>query len=72
MKYTTADVLDIVEQEGLGCAITQYIKPTQLVDRKLALLWDEAKELLDQIQTYIDENHTDLSELDEEDDEDAF
>jgi hypothetical protein len=72
MKYTTAEVLDVVEQEGLSNAILNYIKPTQLTDRTLSRLWDEAKELLEQIQTYIDENHTDISELEDEDDEDTF
>lgn len=48
------EVACIVENEGLGYAITSYIGSDDFEDRGLADLWTKAKKLLNQIQAKLD------------------
>lgn len=52
-KYNTTEVCEIIENEGLGYAITSYISHDQIEDVKLADLWRVAKEVLDKIEEYV-------------------
>ena len=46
---TLDDIAAIVDTDGLDYAITDYMKSDDFEDRELAVLWDAAKVLLDQI-----------------------
>lgn len=56
-KYTVDEVSSIVENEGLGYAVQDYMSSERIEDPKLAKLWEEAKYALDKIDFYL-ENHT--------------
>lgn len=59
-KYTIADVADIVESEGLGYAVMDYMSAEKIEDEDLARLWRIAKEALDGIDAILDgANETD-------------
>lgn len=42
-------IAQIVDNEGLDYAITAYMGSEDFKDRHLAKLWDQAKEILDEI-----------------------
>jgi hypothetical protein len=48
-KMTIAEVADVVENEGLGYAITGYMSSESIKDKELAELWDKAEDILQQI-----------------------
>lgn len=70
MKYTVAEIYEIVEQEGLGQAVNQYVSADRIADPVLSTLWEDTKALLEQIETYLEENHNEPFDLSEEDEED--
>jgi len=52
-------IAHIVDNEGLGYAITDYMGSEDFKDRHLAKLWDQAKEILDEITEILDEANPD-------------
>lgn len=62
-KLTNLDVAEIVESEGLDYAITSYMGSTNFEDANLAELWDQAQDILGQIESIL-ANATDESDQD--------
>jgi len=52
---TNEEVADVVENEGIGYAIQDYMDHKRIADKKLAKLWKEAGEKLDAITDILDE-----------------
>lgn len=48
-KYDLIEVADIVENEGLGYAVVDYMSGDSIADPELAALWDQAAGLLNRI-----------------------
>jgi hypothetical protein len=61
-RLSNRKVADIVECEGLGYAITDYMNSDDFEDKHLAELWDQAQTVLQEIE--------DILEVANEDDED--
>jgi len=53
-KLTNLDIAHIVDREGLGYAITDYIGSTNFEDKDLAKLWDQAQNILGQIEIILE------------------
>lgn len=53
MIYTKEQVVDIIQKQGLGYAIQSYMRGKDIKDRGLAIIWDDAKDLLDRISEYV-------------------
>jgi hypothetical protein len=73
-KLSVSQVADIVEAEGLGYAIKDYLGAGRIADPELAAMWDEAKDLLIRIEEYIEMNQGDGDddETDEDDEDDGY
>ena len=54
-KLTNRKIADIVEWEGLGYAITDYMGSNDFEDQHLAELWDQAQTVLHEIQEILNE-----------------
>jgi hypothetical protein len=52
-KKSNRQVADIVEMEGLGYAVQNYMSADQIKDQKLAALWKTAKDALDAIEAML-------------------
>lgn len=54
-KYSNRDILDIVDNEGLGYAVLGYLGPKgeQFEDRTLGSLWDSAYKHLQELDNYL-------------------
>lgn len=52
-KISVEDVASIVEVEGLGYAIGEYIDAEGIDDKALAELWGEAQNALDEVKEYL-------------------
>lgn len=61
-KYTTEQVAGIVDCEGLGYAVTDYLGADSIEDPELARLWRQAKEALDEINEILEEAYPDGGE----------
>ncbi len=72
MKYKVAEIYDIVEQEGLGYAVHRHVTADRISDPVLSTLWEDATALLEQIEQYLEDNHNEPFESDEEDEEDEY
>jgi hypothetical protein len=68
-NYEINDVAAKVEQEGLGYAVQHYLSADRIQDAKLADLWSRAKDLLDQIDAYLEENADEEPDTEEDDGE---
>lgn len=55
--YSVNDIKDIFDSEGIGYAIQSYLSIPSIEDAKLARLINSAKELLDEIETYVEDNY---------------
>lgn len=53
-KYSRQEVADIVENEGLGYAIMDFMGGEHIADPELAALWDQASEILTQIRDILE------------------
>ncbi len=69
-KLTISQINDIVETEGLGYAIEDYLASNRIADADLADMWAKASELLKEIQSYIEDNIFDDGEEERDEDED--
>lgn len=47
-------IKDIIEDEGLGYAVLDYLSPKEIDDPILARLWQSAQITLKQIEEYLD------------------
>jgi hypothetical protein len=50
------DVVDIIENEGMGYAVMNYMDSSQIMDLELAELWDEAATALGALESYLRAN----------------
>ena len=50
------DVADIVEDEGLGYAVMDYMDSSDFRDLELAKLWDDAAKHLNALSDYLRKN----------------
>lgn len=57
----TRDVRRIIEADGIGYAVQDYINPNSVADEELARLIKTAKSALDAIDSYL-EDHEEESE----------
>jgi hypothetical protein len=55
--YSINDIKDIFDSEGIGYAIQSYLSIPSIEDSKLARLINTAKELLDEIEAYVEDNY---------------
>jgi hypothetical protein len=53
-KKTIQDVVDIINTEGLGYAVQDYLNFDNIEDKELLKLWMVAQETLDAIEKYIE------------------
>lgn len=59
---TNLEIAYIVDTEGLGYAITDYMGSENFEDQHLAELWDTAQETLQEIQDVLEEALDDAGE----------
>lgn len=54
--FTNEEILDIVQTEGLGYALTGYLGPSNggFEDKRLGELWDKAHDALYELESYLD------------------
>jgi len=50
---TNEEVKDIIDNEGLGYAIQDYMSSDDFEDAQLAKLWDKASEALNAVTKYL-------------------
>lgn len=53
-KYCLQEVADIVDNEGIGYAITAYMSHKAIEDEELASLWEQADEVLSKIEKILE------------------
>lgn len=68
-KLSTSELAAIVESEGLGFTIENEVNATRIKDEDLADMWSRAKELIDEIQAYIEDNADSVDDADEADED---
>lgn len=51
--YTIEEVAEIVESEGLACAVQEYISPKNIDDEELREAWAKAKEALAELEEIL-------------------
>jgi len=51
--YSKSEVKEIVESEGLGYAVQDYMSADDINDPKLRKLWHNAKVALDALSSYL-------------------
>ena len=66
-KKSLQDVADIVDNEGLGYAVQDYMSADSIEDEELAKLWDEAGIILNKIDKILEPYY--FNEIEENDDE---
>ncbi len=54
-RKTLQEMADIVDREGLGYAIEDYIKHDRIADPKLSKLWMDAEEIFRKIRDMLPE-----------------
>ncbi len=52
-KVSNEQVVEIIETEGLGYAIGEYLNADNIEDETLATMWEEAQNLLHEIDNYL-------------------
>lgn len=52
-KMSLKEVAEVVEMEGLGYAVMDYMSGDSIADKHLADLWDDAKMMLKSIDNYL-------------------
>jgi hypothetical protein len=57
--HSVSDVGSILEQEGVGYALTCYMDSDNILDPKLAKLWDEAQAAVEALEQYIKDHKDD-------------
>lgn len=54
IEFTLQDVADVVANEGLSYAITDYMSSDVIKDKELRKLWDQAYRLLTKIEKILE------------------
>lgn len=70
--YTVADIAYKVESEGLGYMVQYHTGADMIADPVLATMWEDAAQLLNQIEQYIEDNMEDTTGLDSEEDDESY
>jgi hypothetical protein len=52
-QWTASDAVDIIDNEGIGYAVQEYVKGNAFKDSELARLWNEAGYALDLLTEYL-------------------
>jgi hypothetical protein len=65
-NYSVAEVLSIVDEHGIGLAITTELDAKNIKDEDLSDLWERASELLSEIKDYLDENGDSIDDADDD------
>ncbi len=52
-KVSVEDIVSIVENEGLGYAVGEYLDAESIKDKTLAKLWGQAQDALDEVEHYL-------------------
>jgi len=52
-KMSIEDVKLVIENEGLGYAIQNYMSYNEIEDKKLASMWKKAAKILNNIEDYV-------------------
>ena len=68
-KFSISEIAGIIENEGLGYAVQHYMSGSSIKDEDLADMWDRARELLNEIEEYVEENADDVDDSDDEDED---
>jgi hypothetical protein len=75
-KLTIREIRDIIETEGLGEAIQNYLSAVEILDDNLAKKWRKCAQLLDEIEEYVNDEDIlngeapeNLNEFDEDEDD---
>ena len=66
-KLSVSEVASYIESEGLGYAIQHGISHTSIKDPDLADMWEQAKEIMLEIESYVEDNSDDVDDADEHD-----
>lgn len=53
--YSNEEVFALIENEGIGYAIQDYLSADKIADEELAQMWSEAKQLLSAIEDYLND-----------------
>lgn len=53
-KLNNQEVINIIESEGIGYAVTEYLSSTSIDDKELAQMWKEVSTLLKSILEYLE------------------
>ena len=56
--YSNDELRDIVENEGLGYAVQDYVNPEFIEDQDLREKWEQAKNLLDEIEEALNVSYS--------------
>lgn len=51
--YSNAEVHALIENEGIGYAVQDYLRADRIQDEDLAQMWADARELLNCIEAYL-------------------
>jgi len=55
-KYSCSEIKNVLQNEGLAYAVTCYMASDQIADPKLAKLWDECANKIDELNSYIEKH----------------
>jgi len=56
VKLTVREIRDVIESEGIGYAIKEYLHSSEISDDKLAKMWKKCADLLNQIEEYVNDD----------------
>lgn len=68
-KQSISEIASIVEAEGLGYAIQHGVTASTIKDEDLADMWIRAKDLLAEIEEYVEDNADDMDDAGEDGDD---
>lgn len=57
-QFSILEIKQIVESEGLGYAVQDYLSSESILDPKLKQLWDAAQHALNAIEQYLETGRT--------------
>lgn len=69
-KLTVAQVQEVIETDGLEYAVLSHLSADKIANHDLSDLWAKAKEALEEVQLFIEDNAYEVERDDEEDEDD--
>lgn len=69
-KLTVAQVQEVIETDGLEYAVLSHLSSDKIANHDLSDLWSKAKEALEEIQLFIEDNAYEVERDDDEDGDD--